>query len=195
MMIKSVCVFCGSSMGSKPDYVDGARAMGREIAHRGLTLVYGGGSVGLMGVVADAALDAGGAVHGVIPQALDAKEIGHKRLTHKDVVGSMHERKARMAELSDAFVAMPGGIGTYEEIFEIWTWAQLGIHHKPLGFYNVEGFYDGLLGFLDKATAEGYVREQHRHMALVDDRPGALLDKLKSYVPTAVAKWIDEKQT
>ncbi len=194
-MIRSVCVFCGSSLGAKQDYIDGARAMGHEIAHRGLTLIYGGGSVGLMGVVADAALEAGGQVHGVIPAALDAKEIGHKELTRKDVVGSMHERKARMAELSDAFIAMPGGIGTFEEIFEVWTWAQLGIHHKPVGFYNVEGFYDGLLAFVDKATAEGYIREQHRHMALVADRPGALLDRLGSYVPTAVAKWMDERQS
>jgi uncharacterized protein (TIGR00730 family) len=193
-MIRSVCVFCGSSLGTKQDYVDGARAMGREIAHRGLTLVYGGGSVGLMGTIADAALEAGGQVHGVIPHSLETKEVGHKSLTRKDVVGSMHERKARMADLSDAFIAMPGGIGTYEEIFEIWTWAQLGIHHKPLGFYNVEGFYDGLLAFMDKATAEGYVREQHRHMALVADQPGALLDKMAHYVPTAVAKWMDAKQ-
>jgi uncharacterized protein (TIGR00730 family) len=194
-MLRSICVFCGSSLGSKPDYVDGARAMGHEIARRGLTLVYGGGSVGLMGVVADAALEAGGAVHGVIPQALETKEVGHKGLTRKDVVASMHERKARMAELSDAFIAMPGGIGTYEEIFEIWTWAQLGIHHKPLGFYNVEGFYDGLLAFMDKATDEGYVREQHRHMAQVADRPGALLDKMAAYVPTAAAKWMTPAQS
>ncbi len=194
-MIKSICVFCGSSIGAKASYADGARAMGREIAHRGYTLVYGGGSVGLMGVIADAALDAGGAVHGVIPASLEAKEVGHKGLTHKDVVASMHERKARMAELADAFIAMPGGIGTYEEIFEIWTWAQLGIHHKPLGFYDVDGFYGELLHFLDKATAEGFVREQHRHMALRDDRPGALLDKIAAYVPTATSKWMEQAQT
>ncbi len=194
-MIKSICVFCGSSIGAKASYAEGARAMGREIAHRGLRLVYGGGSVGLMGVLADAALDAGGAVHGVIPQSLETKEVGHKGLTTKDVVASMHERKARMAELADAFIAMPGGIGTYEEIFEIWTWAQLGIHHKPLGFYDVDGFYAELLHFLDKATTEGFVREQHRHMALMDTRPGALLDKLQGYVPTATPKWIEQAQT
>lgn len=194
-MIKSVCVFCGSSIGAKDSYAEGARALGREIAHRKLTLVYGGGSVGLMGVIADAALEAGGVVHGVIPASLEAKEVGHRGLTRKDVVATMHERKAKMAELSDAFIAMPGGIGTYEEIFEIWTWAQLGIHRKPLAFYDVDGFYAELLHFLDKATAEGFVREQHRHMALMDTRPGALLDKISAYVPTATAKWMEQAQT
>ncbi len=194
-MIKSVCVFCGSSIGAKGSYAEGARALGREIARRGLTLVYGGGSVGLMGVIADAALEAGGAVHGVIPASLEAKEVGHRGLTRKDVVNSMHERKAKMAELADAFIAMPGGIGTYEEIFEIWTWAQLGIHHKPLGFYDVDGFYAELLHFLDKATSEGFVREQHRHMALMDTRPGALLDKLAAFVPTATPKWMEQAQS
>lgn len=194
-MLKSICVFCGSSLGGDRAFQDGARAMGHEIARRGLTLVYGGGSVGLMGVVADAALEAGGKVHGVIPAALDAKEVGHKGLTIKEVVGSMHERKARMAELSDAFVAMPGGIGTFEEIFEIWTWAQLGIHAKPLGFYNVDGFYDGLLRFVDKATEEGFIRETHRHMAFVADRPGALIDKFAHYVPVATPKWISPAQS
>jgi uncharacterized protein (TIGR00730 family) len=193
--MKSVCIFCGSSMGANTAYSDGARAMGRELASRGLTLVYGGGSVGLMGVVADAALAAGGKVHGVIPRRLQEKEIGHKALTQMDVVETMHERKARMAELSDAFIAMPGGIGTYEEIFEIWTWAQLGIHRKPLGFYDVDGFYDPLMSFLNKATSEGFVREQHRHMAFVETRPGALLDRLAHYVPTAVAKWMEQAQT
>jgi hypothetical protein len=194
-MIRSICIFCGSSLGADPAFAEGARAMGREIAHRGLTLVYGGGSVGLMGVVADAALDAGGAVHGVIPRSLEVKEVGHKGLTRKDVVDTMHERKARMAELSDAFIAMPGGIGTYEEIFEIWTWAQLGIHHKPLGFYNIEGFYDGLLAFLDKATEQAYLRPQHRHLALVGETPGALIDQMAHFVPTAVPKWMTEAQT
>ena len=194
-MIKSVCVFCGSSPGGKTSYAEGARAMGREIAHRGLTLVYGGGSVGLMGIVADAALAAGGAVHGVIPQSLESKEVGHKGLTHKDVVPSMHARKARMEELSDAFIAMPGGVGTYEEIFEIWTWAQLGLHHKPLGFYDVDGFYTDLLRFLDKASDHGFIRPEHRHLALTDDRPGALLDRMAAHVPTATPKWITAAQT
>lgn len=194
-MIRSICVFCGSSLGGSKAYEEGARAMGHEIARRGITLVYGGGSVGLMGIVADAALEAGGKVHGVIPQALDAKEIGHKGLTNKEVVGSMHERKARMAELSDAFLAMPGGIGTYEEIFEIWTWAQLGIHSKPLGFYNVDGFYDDLLAFLDKATEDGFIRQTHRHVAVVADRPGALIDKFAAYVPVATPKWMTAGQS
>jgi uncharacterized protein (TIGR00730 family) len=194
-MLKSICVFCGSSLGARSSYADGARAMGRELARRGLTLVYGGGSVGLMGVVADAALEAGGQVHGVIPASLEAKEVGHRGLTRKDVVQTMHERKARMMELADGFIAMPGGIGTYEEVFEVWTWAQLGIHHKPIGFYDVDGFYDELIHFLDKATSHGFVREQHRHMALMDTRPGALIDKLQAYVPTHTAKWMDEAQT
>jgi hypothetical protein len=194
-MIRSVCIFCGSSLGSDPAFAEGARAMGREIAQRGLTLVYGGGSVGLMGVVADAALEAGGAVHGVIPHSLETKEVGHKGLTRKDVVATMHERKARMAELSDAFIAMPGGIGTYEEIFEVWTWAQLGIHHKPLGFYNIEGFYDRLLAFLDQATEQAYLRPQHRHMALVGETPGALLDQMAQFVPTATPKWLSPAET
>jgi uncharacterized protein (TIGR00730 family) len=150
--MKSVCVFCGSSPGLNPVYRQGAIAMGEAIARRGLTLVYGGGAVGLMGVVADAALKAGGAVHGVIPQALDRREVAHKGLTRLEVVDSMHSRKARMAELSDGFIAMPGGIGTFEEMFEIWTWGQLGIHAKPLGFLDIAGFYHGLATFLDHAV-------------------------------------------
>jgi uncharacterized protein (TIGR00730 family) len=169
--------------------------MGRAIARRGLTLVYGGGAVGLMGVVADAALAAGGEVHGVIPQALDRKEVGHRGLTRLDVVDSMHTRKARMAELSDGFVALPGGLGTFEEIFEVWTWGQLGIHGKPLGFLNVAGFYDQLHAFLDHATGEGFMRPGHRAMAAIADDPDALIDALAAWRPTEQAKWMSAAQT
>ena len=174
-MIKSVCVFCGSSIGAKDSYAEGARALGREIARRGLTLVYGGGSVGLMGVIADAALEAGGAVHGVIPQSLESKEVGHKGLTRKDVVTTMHERKARMEALSDAFIAMPGGIGTYEEIFEIWTWAQLGFHAKPVALLNVQGFFDPLTDFIEHAARQGFLTEADRDLLHVDADPERLL--------------------
>ena len=152
MSLKSVCVFCGASPGARPIYHEAAAQLGRHIAERGLTLVYGGGAVGLMGIVANAALEAGGEVHGVIPRALREKEVGHNKLTRLDVVETMHIRKARMAELSDGFIAMSGGIGSFEEIFEIWTWSQLGIHGKPLGFLNIDGFYDALFAFLDNTT-------------------------------------------
>lgn len=154
--MKSICVFCGANPGNDPVYAAGARAVGVEIARRGLTLVYGGGAVGLMGVVANAALEAGGEVHGVIPRALREKEIGHNDLTRLEVVDTMHIRKARMAELSDGFIAMPGGIGTFEELFEIWTWGQLGIHQKPLGLLNIAGFYDPLAAFLDGTVEAGF---------------------------------------
>jgi uncharacterized protein (TIGR00730 family) len=193
--MRSLCIFCGSSPGLDPAYRDGAIAMGQAIARRGLTLVYGGGAVGLMGVVADAALQAGGAVHGVIPEALMRKEVGHAGLTRLDVVDSMHTRKARMAELSDGFVALPGGIGTFEEIFEIWTWGQLGIHEKPLGFLNVAGFYDGLAGFLDHATAQGFMRPGHRAMAAMATEPDALIDALAAWRPKEQAKWLSPAES
>lgn len=169
--------------------------MGRAIAGRGLTLVYGGGCVGLMGVVADAALEAGGEVHGVIPAMLKRKEVGHSGLTRLDVVESMHERKARMAELSDGFIAMPGGIGTFEEIFEIWTWSQLGIHAKPLGFLDIGGFYGPLAGFLDNTVAAGFLRPAHRAMAHLENEPEALLDALAAHKPVVETKWATAAQT
>ena len=193
--MKSICVFCGSSPGILPVYGEAAFAMGVEIANRGMGLVYGGGSVGLMGIVADGALSVGGEVHGVIPAALKAKELGHSKLTRLDVVETMHERKARMAELSDGFIAMPGGIGTFEEIFEIWTWAQLGIHQKPLGFLNVDGFYDALEAFLDATTSAGFLRIHHRAMALSHNEPGPLLDALAAFQPVQAVKWLDLKQS
>jgi uncharacterized protein (TIGR00730 family) len=193
--MRSLCIFCGSSPGIGLAYRDGAIAMGQAIARRGLTLVYGGGAVGLMGVVADAALEAGGEVHGVIPEALKRKEVGHAGLTRLDVVDSMHTRKARMAELSDGFIALPGGIGTFEEIFEIWTWGQLGIHEKPLGFLNVAGFYDGLAGFLDHATAQGFMKPGHRAMAATSTDPDALIDALAAWRPTTQAKWMSAAES
>jgi uncharacterized protein (TIGR00730 family) len=193
--MRSICIFCGSSPGHDPAYAQGAVAMGQAIARRGLKLIYGGGAVGLMGVVADAALAAGGKVHGIIPAALDAKEIGHKGLTTLEVVDSMHTRKARMAELADGFIAMPGGIGTFEEIFEIWTWGQLGIHAKPLGFLNIAGFYDQLHGFLDHATAEGFMKTGHRAMAAISHEPDALLDALAAWQPVVQAKWMTAAQS
>ncbi|PTM38747.1 TIGR00730 family Rossman fold protein [Bosea sp. 124] len=192
--MKSVCVFCGSNPGNEPVYADAARAMGAEIARRGMVLVYGGGAVGLMGIVADAALAAGGEVHGIIPRALREKEVGHYGLTRLEVVETMHIRKARMAELSDGFIAMPGGIGTFEELFEIWTWGQLGIHDKPLAFLNVAGFYDPLAAFLDNTVEAGFLKQTHRAMAITDTQPATLLDRMEQYVPAATYKWVEKEQ-
>lgn len=192
--MKSVCVFCGSNPGNDPAYAEGARAMGREIARRGMVLVYGGGAVGLMGVVANAALEAGGEVHGVIPQALRDKEVGHHGLTRLEVVDTMHTRKARMAELSEGFIAMPGGIGTFEELFEIWTWGQLGIHTKPLGMLDVAGFYEPLASFLDATVSAGFLKQSHRAIAMTETDPAALLDRMEAYVPQATYKWVEKEQ-
>jgi hypothetical protein len=189
--MKSVCVFCGSSPGGNPAYLAAARAIGREIAGRGLHLVYGGAKVGLMGAVADAALAAGGEVTGVLPKALMIKEIGHPGLSRLEIVNSMHERKARMAELSDGFIALPGGAGTLEEIFEIWTWGQLGFHGKPAGFLNVAGYYDKLAGFLDHTVGEAFVKPVHRDMLIFHDDPTALLDALAAYKAPATGKWLE----
>jgi uncharacterized protein (TIGR00730 family) len=191
----SIAVFCGSSMGADPAFAEAARRVGKAIARRGCKLVYGGGSVGLMGVVADAAIAAGGVVHGVIPVALHEKEIGHKGLTHLDVVANMHQRKARMAELSDGFIAMPGGIGTFEEIFEIWTWAQLGYHDKPCGFLNVAGYYDQLISFLDASVAKGFVRANHRTMVAVETDIDVLINGFDIYTPPQTVKWVGPGQT
>jgi uncharacterized protein (TIGR00730 family) len=192
--MKSVCVFCGSNPGNDPVYADAARAMGAEIARRGMVLVYGGGAVGLMGIVADAALAAGGEVHGVIPRALREKEVGHHHLTRLEIVETMHIRKARMAELSEGFIAMPGGIGTFEELFEIWTWAQLGIHDKPLAFLNVAGFYDPLATFLDNTVEAGFLKQTHRAMTITDTQPATLLDRMEQYVPAVTYKWVEKEE-
>jgi uncharacterized protein (TIGR00730 family) len=193
--MRRVCVYAGSNPGSDPAYADGARALGAELAARGIGLVYGGGKVGLMGVIADTVLAAGGEAIGVMPQALIDREIGHPRLTELKVVGSMHERKAQMAELSDAFVALPGGIGTLEELIEVYTWSQLGIHDKACGVLNVRGYYDGLATFLDHAVAEGFLRAQHRAVLTVAEDPGHLLDALAAYEPPRVGKWLELDQT
>ena len=189
--MKRVCVFCGSSMGTRADYVEAAAGLGRLLASRGLGLVYGGGNVGLMGIMADAALAAGGEVVGVIPEALLKLEVGHLDLAQLHVVGSMHERKALMAELADAFIALPGGIGTMEELFEVWTWAQLGMHPKPLGFLDVAGYYAHLQAFLDHMTAEGFLRTRHRAMVAIDTDPTRLLDAFARYSPPAVVQVIN----
>ena len=194
--LRAICVFCGSSFGADPAYreaaVATAQAPGRA---QGLTLVYGGARVGLMGALADAALAAGGQVHGVIPDWLAAKEIAHQGLTRLDEVASMHERKARMAQLSDAFIALPGGAGTLEELAEVWTWAQLGLHEKPIGFLNVAGYYDGLFGFVDHAVSQAFLKPVHADMLLRASDPAALIDALAAYVPGPVEKWIGRDQT
>ncbi len=193
--MRRICVFCGSSAGTNPAYAEAARAMGRELVARGMGLVYGGGHVGLMGVVADAVLEAGGEAIGVIPHALAAREIAHQRLTTLHVVASMHERKAMMAELSDAFIAMPGGFGTYEELFEALTWTQLGLHKKPCGLLNVAGFYDPVVRFIDHAVAEQFIRPQHRAALLVEQDPARLIDALESVTLPEVPKWIGLQET
>ena len=176
--MRRVCVFCGSATGARPSYVAAARALGVELARRGLGLVYGGAGIGLMGAVANAALAAGGEVVGVIPAALEARELAHAGLTRLEVVGSMHERKARMAELADGFVALPGGMGTLEELAEILTWAQLGIHRKPCGVLDVEGYWLPFVAFLDHAVQERFLRPEHRGLLTVAAEPSALLDAL-----------------
>lgn len=195
MSLKSICVFCGASAGTHPAYREAATALGRALAERQLTLVYGGGAVGLMGIVADAALAAGGEVIGVIPESLRSLEIGHNSLTRLEVVDGMHARKARMAELSDAFIALPGGLGTLEELFEVWTWGQLGYHGKPLGLMDVNGFYSKLAGFLDHVVSEGFVREDHRNMLQISDSPTDLLDTLDAWKPIIAPKWAGQKPT
>ena len=193
--LKRVCVFCGSSPGERAGYAAAAREMGRLLAERGIGLVYGGGKVGLMGVVADAVLAGGGEVIGVIPEALMAREVGHGGVTELRVVGSMHERKATMADLSDAFVALPGGFGTWEEYCEVLTWAQLGLHPKPCGLLNVEGYYTPFLALMDHAVAEGFVRPQHRALVLEAVEPARMLELLAGFEPPRVLKWIERDQT
>ena len=194
-MIRSLCVFCGSNSGNDPIYANVARDFGGLLAKSDIALVYGGGHVGLMGIVADAVLAGGGKAIGVIPRMLWEREVGHRNLTEIHIVETMHERKAMMASLSDAFVALPGGLGTLEEIFEVWTWAQLGIHRKPLGFLDVLGFYAPLLSSLDRAVDAGFIRAQYRSMAIVDVDPASLLRRLSEYSPPVVEKWISAAET
>ena len=193
--MKRLCVFCGSAVGNQPVYREVAVAMGSLLARRGIGLVYGGGHVGLMGVVADACLSAGGEVIGVIPQALADREIAHARLTELHVVDSMHTRKALMADLSDAFIAMPGGVGTFEEFFEAVTWTQLGLHKKPCGLLNAGAFYTPLAAFIDQAVSEGFIKPVHRAFIVVDDNPERLLDTLGTVKLPDVPKWIRKDET
>lgn len=188
--MKRVCVFLGSSPGARPDYAEAARALGRELVARGLELVYGGGNVGLMGVLADAVLDAGGHVIGVIPESLVAREVAHTGLPDLRRVCSMHERKAMMADLSDAFVTLPGGIGTFEECFEILTWAQLGMHESPCGLLDVAGYWGAMRAMLQHAVEERFLRPEHVALLHVATTPAALLDALAGARPPHVRKWI-----
>jgi hypothetical protein len=189
--VRRLCVFTGSSPGAHPDYAHAARKLGATLAAQGIGLVYGGASVGLMGVVADAALDAGADVVGVIPQALVDREIAHPRVDDLRVVGSMHERKALMADLADGFVALPGGMGTLEELFEVYTWTQLGLHSKPLGLLDVRGYYGQLAAFLDHAVEERFLTPEHREMLVVEDRAEAMIEAFRRWRPPVRAKWID----
>jgi uncharacterized protein (TIGR00730 family) len=192
--MKSICVFCGSNSGTVPPYAEAARSLGRDLAQRNVRLVYGGGNVGLMGILADAVLSEGGEVIGVIPQALVAKELAHPGLTQLHVVGSMHERKALMGELSDAFLALPGGFGTLEEFCEVLTWAQLGLHLKPCGLLNVKGYYDLLLEFFGRAVREGFLHAKHRELVLVGETPEEVIGLLAAYRPRQTEKWIDRNE-
>jgi uncharacterized protein (TIGR00730 family) len=188
--MKRICLFAASSMGVRPSYAEAAAEFGRTLALRGIGLVYGGCSVGLMGIAADAALAAGGEVIGVIPEPLVELEIAHPGLAELRIVGSMHERKAQMAELSDGFAALPGGFGTMDEMFEILTWSQLGFHRKPCGFINIDGYYDGLLSFLDRCVAEGLLRRENRQTILTAANTEALLGAFESYEPAEAKKWL-----
>jgi uncharacterized protein (TIGR00730 family) len=194
-MMKRVCVFCGSSAGRRAEYEYAAVAMGEALVERGIELVYGGGNVGLMGVIADTVMRGGGKVVGVIPQALADREIANIGVTDLRVVDSMHTRKAMMAELSDAFIAMPGGVGTFEEFFEAVTWTQLGVHRKPCGLLNVEDFYTPLVNFIDHAVDEGFLKAVHRRAIVVSDDPDELLDALSDVELPDVPKWIKKDET
>src|SRR6266513_1281111 len=189
--MRRLAIFCGSNPGARPQYVEATRALGRLLCERGIGIVYGGSSVGLMAALADAMLDDLGDVIGVIPRMLVDREVANRTLTDLRIVDSMHARKAMMAELADGFIALPGGIGTLEEFFEIWTWGQLGMHEKPCGLLNVAGYFDPLLQFLDRAVAEKFVREVHRAMVIVESDAAALLARFESYEPPRVVKWIN----
>ena len=193
--INRVCVFCGSNSGFRAGYADAARTLGQALAARSIGLVYGGGNVGLMGAIADAVMKAGGQVIGVIPEALVERELAHDGVTELVVVRSMHERKAKMAELSDGFIAMPGGYGTFEEFCEIITWAQLGLHRKPCGILNVDGYYEPLLKLFDLAVREGFLRPANRELVIEETDPGRLLNALATYTLPHTEKWISRDES
>jgi len=193
--VTRVCVYCGSSAGRDPAYAEAAVALGQLLAERGVGLVYGGGNVGLMGAIADATMAAGGEVIGIIPESLAAREIAKPDISELRIVASMHERKLEMADLSDAFIALPGGVGTIEELVEIFTWLQLGLHEKPVALLNVNGYWAPLVALLDHGVGEGFIKREHRAMLLVDSDPEALLDRFAGWQPPALAKWIDREQT
>jgi uncharacterized protein (TIGR00730 family) len=193
-VIQVICVFCGANHGKRPAYREAAHTVGELLAQRGITLVYGGGNVGLMGTVADACLASGGHVIGVIPKALAEKEIAHAGLTELRVVGSMHERKALMADLADAFLSLPGGFGTWDEFCEVLTWSQLGLQKKACAFLNVEGYYDALLSLANRAADDGFIRPEHRELLLVDTEAERLLDRLQRFEVPYVPKWVDRSE-
>ena len=193
--MKSVCLLCGSNKGVKPEYAEAARAFGTTLAEQGITLVYGAGNIGLMGIAADAALAAGGKVVGVIPAFLKAKEVAHTGLTEIHITETMHQRKAKMAELADGFIALPGGFGTFDELFEILTWAQLAVHNKPVGLLDVAGFYQPLYAMAKHAVAEGFVSEANMELFSIDADLPRLLDTMRLYQPRHSAKWLDLSRT
>lgn len=192
--LSAVSVYCASSPGTDPAFATAAGLVGRLLAERNIRLVYGGGHVGLMGILADAVLEHGGEVHGVITRALEDKEVAHAGLTTLDVVATMHERKAIMADAADAFVMLPGGFGTWEEFLEALTWTQLGVHLKPCGVLNVMGYFDPLIALVDQATKQRFVRNEHRDLLLIDSDPSTLLDRLGAWVPAIIDKWIDRSE-
>ena len=192
--MKRICVYCGSSPGRLPQYLDAARELGLALVERDIGLVYGGASVGIMGEIADTVMSGGGDVVGVIPQALAEKEVSHPGLTELKLVDSMHERKSVMAEMADGFIALPGGLGTIEELFEVLTWSQLGFHQKPCGLLNIEGYYDHLLHFMEHAVEQQFVKQQHRDMLLASGNAQSLLEEMAVYTPPAIDKWIGRKQ-
>jgi len=191
--MKAVCVYCGSATGARPVYAEAAKAFGRALVAADLSLVYGGGRVGLMGLIADEVLAAGGRAVGVIPELLLAKEVGHTDLTELHVVPDMHERKKKMADLSDAFVAMPGGVGTFEEFFEVYTWAQLGYHQKPVGLLDVNGYFDPLMSMLRHTIEEGFMRAPYLDIIQIAAEPGEMIAKLAAYTPPAQDKWSEKR--
>lgn len=193
--IRRVCVFCGSNPGQNPRYAAEAKDVGKHLAARGWGLVYGGGRVGLMGIVADAVLEAGGEVIGVIPEMLATKELKHTGATAMHVTPNMHTRKAMMAEHADAFIAMPGGFGTFEEVMEITTWAQLGLHRKPIGLLNVSGFYERLSSFIDHATREGFIKSEQRDLVFMENNAASVVDRLVHHQMPTVRKWIASDET